>query len=125
MASRQNGVRTYVMIVEPDVNIGLNLTDWLAAHGYQAVLVRSVEEVIEELRGIRPQLVFVGGGHSEPGIQIEISEILRLIRTGCPGVPMITIADRTNDYLTQDNMFRQEVHRDLVKPVRGGSFKRP
>ena len=84
-----------------------------------------VEEVIEALRGIRPQLVFVGGGHSEPGIQIEISEILRLIRTGCPGVPMITIADRTNDYLTQGNMFRQEVHRDLVKPVQGGSFNRP
>jgi DNA-binding response OmpR family regulator len=125
MASRQNGVRTYVMIVEPDVNIGLHLTDWLSAHSYQAVLVRSVEEVIEALRGIRPQLVFVGGGHSEPGIQIEISETLRLIRTGCPGVPMITIADRTNDYLTQGNMFRQEVHRDLVKPVQGGSFNRP
>jgi DNA-binding NtrC family response regulator len=123
MANRQNGVRTDVMIVEPDVNIGINLTDWLAAHGYQAVLVRSVEEVIEELSNIRPQLVFVGGGHSEPGAQIEISEILRLIRTGCPGVPMITIADRTTDDMTQ-GMFRQEVHHALVRPVRGGSFKR-
>jgi len=123
MANRPNDVRTYVMIVEPDVNIGINLTDRLAAHGYRAVLVRSVEEVIEELSNIRPQLVFVGGGHSKPGAQIEISEILRLIRTGCPGVPMITIADRTTDDMTQC-MFRQEVHHALVKPVRGGSFKR-
>jgi len=123
MANRRNDVRTYVMIVEPDVNLGINLTDWLAAHGYQAVLVRSVEEVTEELSDIRPQLVFVGGGHSRPGAQIEISEILRLIRTGCPGVPMITIADRTTDDMTQ-GMFRHEVYHALVKPVRGGSFKR-
>ena len=116
MAIRQNGARRCVMIVEQDVNFGFKLADWLAAHGYQAVLVRSVEEVIEELRGIRPQLVFVGGGHSEPGIQIEISEILRLIRTGCPGVPMITIADQTNDDMTQ-GMFRRKVHHVLVKPV--------
>jgi hypothetical protein len=46
------------------------------------------------------------------------------IRTGCPGVPMITIADRTNDDMTQ-GMFRQDVHHVLVKPVRGGSFKHP
>ena len=116
MANRQNGVRMSMMIVEPDVNMGINLTDWLAAHDYHAVLVRSVEEVIEELSDIRPQLVFVGSDHSEPGAQIEISEMLRLIRTGCPGVPMITIADRTNDDMTQ-GMFRQEVHHVLVKPV--------
>jgi hypothetical protein len=46
------------------------------------------------------------------------------IRTGCPGVSMITIADRTNDDMTQ-GMFRQEVHHVLVKLVRGGSFKDP
>jgi len=116
MANRPNDVRTYVMIVEPDVNIGINLTDRLAAHGYRVVLVRSVEEVIEELSNIRPQLVFVGGGYSKPGAQIEISEILRLIRTGCPGVPMITIADQTNDDMTQ-GMFRRKVYHVLVKPV--------
>ena len=123
MASRENTVRTGVMIVEPDVNSGIKLADWLVTQGYKAVLVRSVEAAIEELCDIRPRLVFVGGGHSEPGGQIEISEILRLIRTGCPGVPMITIADRTTDDMTQC-MFRQEVHHALVKPVRGGSFKR-
>lgn len=98
------------------MNIGINLTDWLAAHGYQAVLVRSVEEIIKELSDIRPRLVFVGGGHSEPRGQIEMSEIFRLIRTVCPGLPMITIADRTNDDMTQ-SMFCQEVHHGLVQPV--------
>jgi len=116
MASRGNTVRPGVMIVEPDVNSGIKLADWLVAHGYKAVLVRSVEAAIEELCEIRPRLVFVGGGHSEPGGQIEISEILRLIRTVCPGVPMITIADRINDDMTQ-GMFRQEIHHVLVKSV--------
>lgn len=96
------------MIVEPDVNIGIKLADWLAGHGYRAALVRSVEAAIEELSDIRPQLVFVGGGYSEPTAQIEISEILRLIRIVSPGVPMITIADQTNKGFIHA-VFRQEV----------------
>ena len=48
---------TYVMIVEPDVNIANTRAHWLATHGYQAVLVRSVEGVIEKLSYLRPQLV--------------------------------------------------------------------
>ena len=122
MANRENGVRTYAMVVEPDVNIGSKLTDWLAAHCYQAVLARSVEEAIEELSDIRPQLVFVGCSHREAEAQIEVSEILRLIRTVCPGVPMITIADRTTESMTQV-MFGQGLRHLPVKPVRGRSFK--
>jgi hypothetical protein len=76
MANQQNGVRTCVMIVEPAVNMGIKLSDWLVSHGYQAVLVRSIEAAIEKLSDIRPQLVFVGGGHSEATAQNEISEIL-------------------------------------------------
>ena len=108
MTNRQNRVRTCVMIVEPDVNIGVKLADWLAGHGYQPALVRSVEAAIEELSDIRPQLVFVGGGRSEPAAQIEVSEILRLIRIVSPGVPMITIADQTGKDLTH-TVLRQEV----------------
>ena len=115
MASRENAVRPGVMIVEPDVNNGIKLADWLVAHGYKAVLVRSVEAAIDELCDIRPRLVFVGSGHSEPTAQIEISEILRLIRTVCPGVPMLT-ADWANEDVTQI-VFRQTGHHVRVKPV--------
>jgi DNA-binding NtrC family response regulator len=112
------------MIVEPDVNIGSKLADWLTAHDCQAVAIESVEAAIEELSDIRPQLVFVSGGHSEPAAEIEISEITQLIRTVCPGVPMITIADRPNEDMAQV-MFCQGVHHVLGKPVRSGSIKRP
>ena len=109
-------MRTCVMIVEPDVNIGIKLADWLMAHGYQAVLIRSVEAAIEELRDIRIRLVFVGGGHSEPAALIEISEILRVIRTTCPGAPMLTIADWANEDVTQI-VFREGVDHVLVRPA--------
>ena len=116
MVSRENTVRPGVMIVEPDVNSGIKLADWLMAHGYEAVLVRSVEAAIEELCDIRPRLVFVGSGHSEPTAQIEISEILRLIRTVCPGVPVLTIEDWANEDVTQI-VFRQRGHQVRGKSV--------
>ena len=93
MVDRQNGVRTCVMIMEQDVNDGIKFADWLATHGYHAVFVRSVEAVIDELSKIRPQAVFVGRGFSESGAQTDISEILLLIQTVCPRVPMVTIVD--------------------------------
>ena len=101
MANRANGIHKYVMIVEADVNIAITRADWLAPHGYQAVLVRSVEGVIEKLSYLRPQLVFVGRDHSKRSAQIEISQIVQLIRTVCPGVPMITIEDRGHKNKTE------------------------
>jgi DNA-binding NtrC family response regulator len=116
MANRQNPERLCVMIVEQDVDFGIKLADWLAAHGCQAVLVRSIDEAIEELREIRPQAVFVGRGFSEPAAQIGMSEILLLIQTLCPRVPMVTIADQAGESLTQV-VFRQGVRHFLVRPV--------
>jgi len=116
MAFRQNGARTCVMIVEQDTEFGIKLADWLAVHSYQPVLVRSFDEAIEELREISPQVVFVGRGHSEPAAQNGISELLLLIQTLCPGVPVITIADQTSEDMTHV-VFRQGVHHALVKPI--------
>lgn len=116
MANQQDAERLCVMIVEQDVDFGFKLADWLAAHGYQAVLVRSVDAAIEELSEIRPQAVFVGRGFSEPAAQIGMSEILLLIQTLCPRVPMVAIADQASENLTQV-VFRQGVRHFLVKPV--------
>ena len=116
MANRQNGERTCVMIVERDLDFGIKLADWLAAHGYQPVLVRSVDAAIGELSAIHPQAVFVGLGSSEPAAQIDMSEVLLLIQTVCPRVPVITLAAQTSEDLTQV-VFRQGVRRFVVKPV--------
>ena len=116
MVNRRNDKRACVMIVEQDVGFGFKLADWLASHGYQPVLVRSVEAAIEGLSDISPELVFVGHDHSEPAAQIGVPEILHVIRTLCPRVRMITIADRPTKDLTPSG-FRQGVHQFGVMPV--------
>ena len=116
MASQQNGERTRVMIVEQDLDFGMKLADWLATHGYQPVFVRTVEAAIDELSGFRPQAIFFGLGCSGSAAQIDTAEVLLLIQTVCPCVPVTTIADQTSNDLTQV-VFRQGVRRFLVKPV--------
>jgi DNA-binding response OmpR family regulator len=116
MARRQNGERTRVMIVEQDLDFGMKLADWLATHGYQPVFVRSVDAAIDELNVVRPRAIFVGLGCSEPTARIDIAEVLLMIQTVCPRVPVITLAAQTSEDLTQV-VFRQGVRRFLVKPV--------
>jgi DNA-binding NtrC family response regulator len=116
MANRQNGGRTCVMIVEQDWVFGMKLADWLAAHGYQPVLVRSVDAAINELSDIRPQAVFVGLRASKPQAQMNADEVLLMIQTICPLVPVITMADEASKLQTQI-VFRQGGRSFLVKPV--------
>jgi DNA-binding NtrC family response regulator len=116
MARRQNGERIRVMIVEQDLDFGLKLADWLATHGYQPVFVRTVDAAIAELSSVRPRAIFVGLRCSEPAAQIDIAEVLLMIQTVCPRVPVITIPDKFSENLTQV-VLRQGVRRFVVKPV--------
>jgi len=116
MANRQNGGRTCVMIVEQDWDFGMKIADRLAAHGYQPVLVRSVDAAIDELSEIRPQAVFVGLQSSKPQPRMNSGEVLLMIQTICPLVPVITMADEASQAQTQI-VFRQGGRSFLVKPV--------
>ena len=117
MASRQNGERTRVMVVEQDLDFGMKLADWLAIHGYHPVFVRTVDAAISELSGVRPRAIFVGLGSSEPVAMIDMAEVLLLIQTVCPCVPVVAMTNQTSEDLTQV-VFRQGVRRFLVKPVK-------
>src|SRR5438309_10063863 len=92
MASRQNGERIRVMVVERDLDFGLKLADWLATDGYQPVFVRNVEAAIDELSGVRPREIFVGLGGSEPAMPFEMAVLIMLIQTVCMRLPMIMIS---------------------------------
>jgi hypothetical protein len=107
MASRQNGERTRVLIVEQDLN---------ATQGYQPVVVRTVDAAIGSLSGVRPQAIFFGLGCSAPAARIDVAEVLLMIQTLCPSVPVSRIADQTSENLTQV-VFRQGVRRFVVKLV--------
>lgn len=116
MANRQNGGRTCVMIVEQDWDFGVKVADRLAAHGYQPVLVRSVDAAIDELREIRPQAVIVGLQSSKLQSRMNSGEVLLMIQTICPLVPVITMAGEASQTQTQI-VFRQGSRSFLMKPV--------
>jgi len=116
MASPQNGKRTRVMVVERDLDFGPTLADHLAAHGYQPVLVRSIDAAIDELKALRPRLIFVGLQASEPQSQLNAGEVFLIIQTLCPLVPVMTMGSQTNEDLTHV-VFRQGARRFLVKPT--------
>ena len=116
MANRQNGERTRVMIVEQDLEFGLKLADWLATHGYHPAFISTVNSAIDELAAFRPQAVFVGLGCSARAARVDMVEILLLIQTIRPSVPVIMMADQSSEDLAQV-VFRQGVRRLLVKPV--------
>ena len=116
MTNRKNGERTRVMIVEQDQEFGLKLADWLATHGYHPAFISTAHAAIDGLAGFKPQAVFVGLGGSMRAARVDMVEILLLIQTICPSVPVIMMADHTSEDLTQV-VFRQGVRHVLVKPV--------
>lgn len=116
MTSRQNGERTRVMIVEQDLEFGLKLADWLATQGYHPAFISTANAAIDGLADFRPQAVFVGLGCSARAAQVDMVEILLLIQTICPSVPVIMMADQSSEDLAHV-VFRQGVRRLLVKPV--------
>lgn len=116
MTSRQHGERTRVMIVEQDLEFGLKLADWLAAHGYHPAFISTANAAIDGLAGFKPQAVFVGLGCCARAAQVDMVEILLLIQTICPPVPVIMMADQNSEDLERV-VFRQGVRRLLVKPV--------
>ncbi len=116
MMNRQSVERTRVMIVEQDQEFGLKLADWLATHGYHPVFIRTVNAAIDGLAGFKPKAVVVGLSCSARAARVDMVEVLLLIQTICPSVPVIMMADQTSEDLTHV-VFRQGVRRFLVKPV--------
>lgn len=96
MANQTTRKRACVMLIaDQDFDFGIRLADWLAARGYQAVLVRSAETAMEDCRDLCPQAVFIGLSRSESTSQINLPELLRAIETACPRVPVVTMGDGT------------------------------
>jgi len=93
MRNRNVRQRARIMIVEQDWDYGIGLADWLAANGYQPVLIRSVDAAIAELSVVRPQALVVGLGSCVPQSHMEAMDVLLLLKTICPGVPAIAVAD--------------------------------
>ncbi len=116
MANPMNSKRVCIMIVDHDLEYGIKLADWLAAHGYQAVLVRSMETAIDECRDLRPQAIFIGLSSSEPVSTLTLRRLFRRIKTTSPHVPIITMGGWTSE--DQKTIPNGSSHRHLHLPFK-------
>jgi DNA-binding response OmpR family regulator len=110
MANPINSKRPCIMIVDHDLDYGITLADRLAAHGYQAVLIRSMETAIDECRDLCPQAVFIGLSFSAPATTLSLRRLLRTIKAVSPHVPVITMG--------------AHISRDQTDNLNSGSLRR-
>ncbi|MCP9468689.1 MAG: hypothetical protein NNA31_01680 [Nitrospira sp.] len=73
--------RPSVLVATPDLTFGIKLADWLAAHGYQAVLIRSWVTMIDECRDLRPQAVLIDLAHTDRRVAPLLRDALHAIET--------------------------------------------
>lgn len=97
MADQRNRKRPCVLIVQPDLEQGIKLADWLAAHGYQAVLLRSAATAIMECRHLRPQVVFIGLHPADPTTSTNLRPLFLAIGASSPGIAVITMGYRSSN----------------------------
>jgi DNA-binding NtrC family response regulator len=118
MANPMNGKKACIMIVDHDLEYGIKLADWLAAHGHQAVLVRLMESAIDECRDLRPQAIFIGFSPSKPVSTLTLRRLFNRIKTTSPHVPIITMGGRTGEDRTSTPNASPHRHLHLpIKPV--------
>jgi DNA-binding NtrC family response regulator len=104
------------MIVQQDLEHGIKLADWLAAHGYQAVLVRSVESAIDECKDLNPQVVFIGLSPGEPVPQFKLRQLLQMIEIACPGISVVTMGHRVSGKTIQV-VTSEHIRHVLITPI--------
>ncbi|HSE60301.1 MAG TPA: hypothetical protein VLA99_16500 [Nitrospiraceae bacterium] len=108
--------RARVLIVDPDLRFGLTLADWLAANGYHPILVRSLGTVIDELGDMQPDAILLSSDPLRQEWPAHSGDALRLVRSACPTVPVITIT-QSNQNAWLDIFLRDGGRDSLPKPV--------
>jgi DNA-binding response OmpR family regulator len=83
--------RKRILVVDQNTDSALRLADWIAADGYEAIIAPQVSEALELLNRIEPDAILL-----DLHLQVMSGmEMLRLIRTGYPRLPVITMTDLT------------------------------
>ncbi|MCC2642442.1 MAG: protein of unknown function, putative Response regulator [Nitrospira sp.] len=85
--------RTRVMIVDPEWQLGLKLADCLATSGYQAVLVRNLESMMDEIGEIQPDAILLSSDASVEERARQAAETIRIVNTLCPQAYVLALAE--------------------------------
>ena len=95
----QRKARTRIMIVDPEWQFGLELADCLATSGYQAVLVRSLESMLDDLGELQPGAILLRADSRDNKLGGHESQTLETVRALCPQASMLMLAKPDTDTL--------------------------
>jgi hypothetical protein len=93
MNSPNQAGRTRVMIVDPEWQLGLKLADCLATSGYQAVLVRNLESMMDDIGEIQPDAILLSSDASVEKRARHAAETIRIVNTLCPQAYVLALAE--------------------------------
>ncbi|MCP9473518.1 MAG: hypothetical protein NNA30_12380 [Nitrospira sp.] len=93
MLNESRKKRASVLIATHDLGFGIKLADWLAVHGYQAVLIRSWLTMIDECRDLRPRAIVIDLSRREQPVSPSYEEALRAIETACPRAVVVVMGN--------------------------------
>jgi DNA-binding NarL/FixJ family response regulator len=93
---KQKG-RTRVMIVDPEWQFGLELADCLATGGYQAILVRTLESMIDDLGELQPGAILLRADSYGDQLKDEGDETIETVKALCPQAPMLMLSKSDHD----------------------------
>ncbi len=93
MLNESRKKRASVLIATHDLGFGIKLADWLAVHGYQAVLIRSWLTMIDECRDLRPRAIVIDLSRREQPASPSYKETLRAIEATCPRAVVVVMGD--------------------------------
>ncbi|MCP9448308.1 MAG: cobalamin B12-binding domain-containing protein [Nitrospira sp.] len=85
--------RPAVLIGTHDLTFGIKLADWLAAHGYQAVLIRSWATILDECREVRPQAVLIDLTCTAQATSPCVEDVLRVLEAASPRAVVVVMGE--------------------------------
>lgn len=114
---KQKG-RTRVMIVDPEWQFGLELADCLATSGYQAILVRNLESIIDNLGELQPGAILLRADSYGDRLGGQGAETLETVKALCPQAPMLMLSKQSQDTLPAMPQPATEGHTSDIPPTR-------
>lgn len=101
MTNFHQTARIRVMIVDPGWQFGLELADCLATSGYQAVLVRNLESMIDDLGELQPGAILLHADSHDRHLADQGNDTLQAVKALCPQAPVLTLTKPEQDTVTK------------------------
>ena len=118
MKSSRPRARTKVMIVDPEWKFGLELADCLATGGYQAILVRSLESMIDDVGELQPSAILLRAGSHDDTFGGQGADTLETVKALCPQAPMLMLTKPGQDTLPARPQRTTEAPTTIAAPAR-------